>query len=123
MGLRSCIRHQVRCLGPNGRHHMDLFVIRKYAGAITLQEWRRVIEGASYLEQASDRTGVNPFTQQPITFSGEGRAHFLTDGRRTGNIALRQGQLLTTGVPKSICAEIALKLGANVFLDADRPQD
>ncbi len=93
------------------------FAIRKYAGAIALVDWDAVVDSAPYLERAPDRAGVNPFTKEPILFSGRGNTLFLVDGKRTGNIVLEQGQLLTTGVPRATCSEIALRLGAQVFAD------
>lgn len=95
------------------------FAIKKHAGAIDLVDWDAVVDSTPNLERAPDRTGVNPFTKEPILFSGRGKALFIVDGRRVGNIVLEQGQLLTTGVPKATCLEIALRLGAQVF-EAER---
>ena len=91
------------------------FVIAKHSDQISLKDWNMIIETTPYLERMPDRAGVNPFTKEPILFSAEGKAYVLVEGRRVGNISLEKGRLLTTGVPKRICAELALKLGAQVW--------
>ena len=50
--------------------------------------------------------------RQEIIFSGEGKAYYLCEGIKSGNISLESGALITTGAPKSVCEELAKALQA-----------
>ncbi len=96
---------------------MDFGKINKADGRIGLEEWQKVIDSNSSLQQAPDRKGVNPFTNEEIIFTGEGKAYYLENNEPAGNISLEEGELLTTGVPVSICEAIAKEFNAEVFED------
>ena len=96
---------------------MDFGRISRLTGEIGLEEWNLVIESSDFLLPIPDREGTNPFTQEKMVISGAGKAYYLENGERTGNIALEDGELLTTGVPESACQEIAKELGAQVLED------
>ncbi|MBY6213297.1 hypothetical protein KUV95_17270 [Microbulbifer agarilyticus] len=98
---------------------MDLGKIAKDAGEIDLELWSELISKHEFLEQAPERKGVNPFTQEEVIFSGEGVAFYCRGGEKVGNICFQEGVLLTTGVPMSFCSEIAKILNA-VALEDDR---
>ena len=91
-------------------------ILRK-GRSIELTEWTEIIQSDNSLEPMMDRAGINPFTQEKITFSGKGKAFYHYSGEPVGNIALENGVLLTTGVPWSKCFEIANIIGAVVEKD------
>lgn len=82
---------------------MDLGRIYKHSGEIHLGQWSKVIAKHKQLKQAPDRKGTNPFTNEEVVFPGEGIAFYYENGKKSGNISLQNGVLLTTG-------------GSNVFL-------
>lgn len=84
---------------------------------IQLDEWCEMIESKDFLQPIPDRKSTNPFTKEEVVLSGEGRAYFVENGEEVGNIALENGQLLITGVPKAICSLVAEQLGAQFFQD------
>ncbi len=96
---------------------MDYGKIRKLNDKIQLREWENIINSHQSLTQASERKTVNPFTKKSITVSNIGVAYYIENKNQAGNIALEEGELLTTGVPISICKDIAAILGAKVFED------
>ncbi len=96
---------------------MDVGRIRRAAHSITLPEWTNIIASTSALEQAPDRKGINPFTKEEVVFPGEGKAYYVLDGERMGNASLQEGEILTTGIPRELCEQIAQCLKAKVFND------
>ena len=96
---------------------MEFGRIARGSQPIRLDEWREIIESNDFLQPIPDRKGTNPFTKEEVVFSGEGKAYYVKNGEEVGNIALEDGELLTTGVPKAICSLIAEQLGAQVFQD------
>jgi hypothetical protein len=97
--------------------YMQFGVIKRPRREISLEEWNRVIRDHPMLQQLPARTGINPFTREPMVFSGEGKAYYIEAGVPRGNICLEGGELKTTGVPRPVCSEIALQLGARVHED------
>lgn len=91
--------------------------IERLSGEIHLSEWRKIIESDPALEQMEDRKGVNPFTNEEVVFIGEGKAYYVESAERTGNISLKNGVLLTTGIPENKCKQIGSLLGALVSKD------
>ncbi len=69
------------------------------------------------LEQFPDRTEINPFTKEKVFSPGEGKAYYVVDGERMGNATLEEGEILTTGIPREFCDQIALSLNAETFED------
>ncbi|WHI50490.1 hypothetical protein P3339_18920 [Microbulbifer sp. MLAF003] len=86
---------------------MDFGKIVKDTEGIDLDLWSEVISKHELLEQAPDRKGVNPFTHEEVIFSGVGVAFYCEGGENVGNICFQEGALLTTGVPMSVCSELA----------------
>ncbi len=98
---------------------MDFGRIVKDAGEIDPGKWNEIIAKNELLEQAPDRKGVNPFTNEEVIFSGAGVAFYYENGEKVGNICLQDGVLLTTGVPMSFSFELAKILNA-VACEDDR---
>lgn len=98
---------------------MDFGKIKRIVGEIAHEEWSNFIFNHDYLEQAQDRKGINPFTHEEIIFPGQSMAYYCEMGQRVGNICLQEGILLTTGVPESVCIEIAKSFNA-VLSEDDR---
>jgi hypothetical protein len=96
---------------------MDFGKIKRAARPIQLPEWNTIIASTSSLEQVPDRTGINPFTKEKVVFPGEGKAYYVVDGERIGNASLEEGEILTTGIPRELCEQIAQALEAEVFED------
>lgn len=96
---------------------MEFGKIQREMSPITLPEWKKVIAPNAFLEQMSPRTGINPFTKEKVVFSGEGCAYYVVDGVKMGNASLENGEILTTGMPREVCEEIARSLKATVFED------
>ncbi|WP_444932890.1 hypothetical protein [Microbulbifer sp. JTAC008] len=96
---------------------MDFGKIIKSDGDIQLDQWSSVVSSHQALEQAPDKKGTNPFTNEEVLFSGEGIAFYLEGGDKVGNISLENGVLLTSGVPMSMCSELAYSLNAEAFED------
>ena len=96
---------------------MDFGKIKKNYGEIKIEEWDEIISKSPLLERAPDRRGINPFTNEEMIFSGMGIAYYYESSEKVGNIYLKEGVLLTTGVPISFCYEIAASLNAAVFED------
>jgi hypothetical protein len=82
---------------------------------LTLDDIQKVIEEFDCFQQAPDRPGTNPFTNEPMVFSGEGRAIYVDKGEPIGNFALEDGRLLFTGVPEAVVTQVAELLSANVL--------
>lgn len=91
--------------------------IRRDAYPITLTEWNEIIASHNSFEQMADRTGTNPFTKEKVLFSGMGKAYYVVDGYRLGNASLEDGEILTTGIPRDVCEQVAQRLDADVFED------
>ena len=96
---------------------MDFGKIKREARPILLPEWTKIIASTSTLEQVPDRRGINPFTKEKVVFPGEGKAYYVVDGERIGNASLEKGEILTTGIPRELCEQIAQSLKAKVFED------
>jgi hypothetical protein len=96
---------------------MDFARIRRESGPIRSTEWDQLIESQSYLRPVSDRQGVNPFTSEQVIFPGIGKANYVIDGETIGNASLENGTVLTAGVSRQHCEEIARHLGAIVEAD------
>lgn len=96
---------------------MDFGKIKRDARPIQLPEWNTIIASTSNLEQMPDRTGINPFTKEKVVFPGEGKAYYVVDGESFGNASLEEGEILTTGIPRELCEQIAQSLKAKVFED------
>ena len=93
---------------------MDFGRIKRDAHRIKLAEWNKIIASTSSLEQVPDRTGINPFTKEKLVFPGEGKAYYVADGERVGNASLEEGEILTTGIPREVCEQIAQLLNAKL---------
>ena len=89
---------------------MDFGKIKRDARQIRLPEWNKIIASISALEQVPDRTGINPFTNEKVVFPGEGKVYYVVDGERIGNASLEEGEILTTGIPRELCEQIAQSL-------------
>jgi hypothetical protein len=96
---------------------MEFCTIKRAGKAIDLDEWTRVVGSNAFLEAVPDRKAVNPFTQEELPVGGEGKAYYVEEGKRVGNISLEDGELLTTGVPIAACNVIADQLKAEVVSD------
>ena len=96
---------------------MDFARIRRDARPITLTEWNEIIASHTFFEQVPDRTGTNPFTNEKEFFSGVGKAYYVVDNERVGNASLEDGEILTTGLPRDVCQQVAQRLYASVFED------
>jgi hypothetical protein len=96
---------------------MDFGKIARQGKEIRLHEWTHVIGSNDFLRPVPDREGVNPFTQEKVVFRGGAKAYYIQGGEKAGNLALESGEILTTGVPKSVCDTIASQLHAQVFED------
>jgi hypothetical protein len=96
---------------------MNFGKITRLDEEIRLGEWNTIIASNDFLRPIPDREGVNPITQEKVVFPGEGKAYYLENGVKAGNVSLEDGVLLTTGVSKSACDTIAKQLKAQVFED------
>ena len=96
---------------------MDFGRIIRQNNGISLDEWNAVIEAQECLMHMEARRGRNPATGQEIVFPTQGKACYVEDGERVGNVSLEGGELLTTAVPREICAVIAAELGGKVLED------
>jgi hypothetical protein len=96
---------------------VDFLRIRRHDSPITSQEWDKIIASHGSFEQIPDRAGINPSTKETIVFPGAGKAYYVVDREKLGNASLEGGEILTTGVPKDVCDQVALCLNANVFVD------
>jgi hypothetical protein len=92
--------------------------IARSDGQIKLQELNEIVASHPALLQIPDRQMVNPFSQQPLVASGTGKAYYVENREPIGNLSLEGGELITTGIPRAVCEELASLLGACVF-DAD----
>src|SRR5262245_4912163 len=114
-----------RSLGSNGRSFvtnrhrpsMDFARIERDSRPITLSEWNTVIGTQAYFEPFPDRKMINPFTKEEIAAPGTGKAYYVASGKRVGNAALADGAVLTTGIPRHVCEEVAQLLDAKVLED------
>jgi hypothetical protein len=96
---------------------MTFYLIKRKSGSISLEEWTGVVKSHRALERMPDRKSVNPFTKTEELISGEGKAIFNEANKSRGNFSLEKGCILTTGVPKEFCDEIAAMLNAYVYED------
>jgi hypothetical protein len=96
---------------------MEFGRIRRESRPITAPEWKEIIASDASLEPMPGRTGVNPFTSEPVTSSGEGGAIYRLKGEKAGNAVLENGEILTTGICRDVCDRIASVLGATVLVD------
>lgn len=96
---------------------MQFAIIHRPQGAISIDEWTRLVETHPALVAALPRTGINPFTGAEVHFERVGVAHVMLEGSVTGNAVLEHGRILTTGIPVAICEEIARRLQAVVAED------
>ncbi len=97
----------------------DFGVIARSKGRIELHELKAALAGDPRFEPFPHRTLMNPFTKQPILASGEGNSYYVADGAKSGNISLQVGKVVTMGVPRAVCEELAARLGAQ-FRNDDR---
>src|SRR5262245_46262833 len=97
---------------------MDFGVIKRSGASIQLDEWKRVIAAHAALEPVPPRTGINPFTKEPVVFNATGGAAlYVENGDAVGNLSFEDGEISTTGVPTAICLEIAASLSAKFHED------
>lgn len=96
---------------------MDFGKICKIDGSIEFEEWIEFVEKCTFLETFPNKTAINPFTNEEIEIPGEGKAYFILNGERLGNVSLEEGELLTTGVPENFCNSIAEYFESEVFTD------
>lgn len=88
--------------------------IAKPGESISLAEINALIAEHPALQPVPDRTMVNPFTKEPILARGEGKAYYLDGGKPVGNLALEEGEVITTGIPRAACERFAALLGAEL---------
>jgi hypothetical protein len=93
---------------------MEFCTIERAGKAIDLDEWTRIVASNVFLEAVPDRRAVDPFTQEELLVGGEGKAYYVEEGNKVGNISLEDGVLRTTGVPIAACNVIAELLNAEV---------
>ena len=96
---------------------MEFARITRTTGDIGLDEWSELIAKFDWLEAMPDRTMKNPFTGEAIFAPGVGKAIFLEDGSGVGSASLEDGELLTTGIPREFCEQIAASISATVEED------
>lgn len=96
---------------------MEFCTIKKDADDINIVEWNKIIDDFDNLEQMPDMHTHDPFNNEEILFSGKGKAYFINNNERVGNINLEHGVLLTNAVPISVCEKIARSLAAKVYED------
>jgi hypothetical protein len=84
-------------------------------GAIRTEEVDSLIAKRDDLQAIADSRMINPFTKEPITSAGT--ALYLRQGKPVGNLTVEDGDVLTTGIPRSVCEELAELLGAAVHKD------
>lgn len=96
---------------------MDFGRIKKESAPIGLAEWLNLITEHPALEHMPDREGINPFTNERVVFSGRGKAFYVAGGERLGNAVLEDGEVLTSGIPRETCEDIARRLGGRVWED------
>lgn len=96
---------------------MEFGIIERKGLPIDLEEWTRVVDLHQALVPAPFRTGINPFTGLEVEFDQSGVARCIIDQTAIGNACLQEGRIMTTGIPRSICEEIALALDAMVYED------
>ena len=73
--------------------NMDFGRISRNAQPILLDEWNQLVDSYDFLQPIPDRKGTNPFTNEEVVFSGEGKAYYVENGEKVGNIALEDGEL------------------------------
>lgn len=91
---------------------MDFAKIIRTADRISPSDIDELIAGRDELNPIPDRTGINPFTREPITFKAPPGALYQANGETLGNLTLEDGVILTTGIPESVVVEIAAALKA-----------
>ena len=96
---------------------MEVGVIKWPDRAIDHSDWHRLIADHIALEPVPDREMINPFTKARIVASGAGKAYYRMGKKRVGNLSLEDGVILTSGVPRDFCVELARTLGAEVLED------
>ena len=88
---------------------MDTRIARP-VGSIRLRNLDELIAKRDDLQPVPERWLVNPFTKEPIFASGAGKALYLRRGKAIGNLSLEDGEVLTTGIPRAVCEELAALL-------------
>ena len=81
---------------------------------LTLDDVAKIVDHFDCFQEMPDRSGVNPFTNEPVMFVGEGRAVYVEDGEAKGNFSLEDGRLLFTGVPEDIAKDAAALVSARI---------
>ena len=81
---------------------------------ITLHDVEKIIEHFDCFEKMPDRPAVNPFTNEPLVFSGEGKAKYMEGVEASGNFGLENGRILFTGVPEVVAKEVAILIDATI---------
>jgi hypothetical protein len=93
--------------------------ITRNNGAIRSEEIDAIIGKRDDLRAVPDRQMVNPFIKEPIAVPGACKALYLEKGKAVGNFSLEDREVLTTGIPRAVCEELAALLHATVR-DDDR---
>jgi hypothetical protein len=110
-------RHKREPGDPSGQLEVEFARIRREGPPITLSEWNAIIASHPFFEHIPDRIGTNPFTNERVVFPGEGKAYYVVDGAKVGNGSLEGGEILTTGIQRDVCGQVAKSLNAKVFED------
>jgi hypothetical protein len=74
---------------------------------LTLDDVRKIIDEFECFQQMPDRSGTDPFTNEPVIFPREGKAIYIEGGEPIGNFALEDGRIFFTGVPERIARDVA----------------
>src|SRR5262249_12317170 len=95
---------------------MEFGVIKNPSGPIQLDDWNRVVSAHPALETVQPRTVINPFTNESL-IAAPNADYYVEDGRKIGNLCLEDGEIKLTGIPTSICQEIAALFNADLHED------
>jgi len=96
---------------------MEFCRIKNDAAEIDIVDWNKLIESTKNLEKMPDTNSIDPLTNEEIIFSSEGKAYYIENSEKVGNINFENGVLLTNAVPISVCEKIAKSLDAKVYED------
>lgn len=93
--------------------------IVRQGNPIQLLDVNKLLESRMDLQPIPDRTMPHPFKKGEVVHaSGAGKANYLEANKPVGNLSLEEGEVITTGIPRSACEELAMFLDA-VVLDTD----
>ena len=107
------VQHESDELGHSAEE-TSIFLQATREPDLTLVDVRKIIDHFDCFEQMPDRSGLDPFTNEPLVFSGEGKAVYLEGGEAKGNFAVEDGRILFTGVPESIVKDVAALISAMI---------